>query len=110
MIIASLLAGSMYEAGSETSALFLQALVILLATHPEVQKKAQVELDSVVGQGRLPVYEDGEKLPYVRAIVQETHRLKTLVPMSLPHRAIRDVHVCASLKLCTLLSDWRLTV
>ncbi|KAL1710409.1 cytochrome P450 [Schizophyllum commune] len=88
----SLLAGSMYEAGSETSALFLQALVILLATHPEVQKKAQAELDSVVGQGRLPVYEDGEKLPYVRAIVQETHRLKTLVPMSLPHRAIRDVH------------------
>ncbi|KAI5889194.1 cytochrome P450 [Schizophyllum commune H4-8] len=88
----SLLAGSMYEAGSETSALFLQALVILLATHPEVQRKAQAELDSVVGQGRLPVYEDGEKLPYVRAIVQETHRLKTLVPMSLPHRAIRNVH------------------
>ena len=45
----------MYEAGSETSALFLQALVILLATHPEVQKKAQTELDSVVGQGRLPI-------------------------------------------------------
>ncbi|KAL1721921.1 cytochrome P450 [Schizophyllum commune] len=88
----SLLAGSMYEAGSETSALFLQALVILLATHPEVQEKAQAELNSVVGQERLPVHEDGEKLPYVRAIVQETHRLKTLVPMSLPHRAIRDVH------------------
>ena len=66
----------MYEAGSETSALFLQAFVILLATHPEMQKKAQIELDSVVGQGRLPIYEDGEKLPYVRAIVQETHRTR----------------------------------
>ena len=88
----------------------LGSFVLAMVLYPEVQKKAQVELDSVVGQGRLPVYEDSEKLPYVRAIVQEAHRLKTLVPMSLPYRAIRDVHVCASLKLCTLLSDWRLTV
>ncbi|KAL1745665.1 cytochrome P450 [Schizophyllum fasciatum] len=88
----SMLAGAMYEAGSETSAFFLQALVLLLTAYPEVQAKAHAELDSVVGEGRMPMYADADNLPYIQAVVQETHRLKTLVPLALPHRATADVH------------------
>lgn len=39
-----------------------------MAMFPEVQKKAQEELDRVIGPGRLPDYGDINSLPYVRVI------------------------------------------
>ena len=42
--------------------------------HPEVVKKAQGELDDVVGRGRLPTFQDEEALPYVRALIKEIER------------------------------------
>ena len=58
--------------------------------HPEIQKKAREELDSVVGPDMLPTYEDYESLPYIRAIFMECARWLPVVPISLPHRAIAD--------------------
>jgi len=40
---------------------------------PETQKKAQEELDSVL-MGRLPDFDDEDKLPYISAIVKEVLR------------------------------------
>ena len=40
---------------------------------PEVQTKAQAELDRVVS-GRLPGFEDMEDLPYLSAVVKEVLR------------------------------------
>lgn len=42
--------------------------------HPEVQKKAQEQIDQVVGPDRLPDFSDRESLPYIDCIVQETLR------------------------------------
>lgn len=42
--------------------------------YPDVQKKAQAELDAVVGQDRMPEYEDKENLLYIQAIIKETLR------------------------------------
>jgi hypothetical protein len=36
-----------------------------MSLYPEVQKKAQEEIDAVVGHDRLPSFEDRERLPYV---------------------------------------------
>lgn len=88
----SMLAGSLYEAGSHTTATYLHGLVLLLATHPDVQAKAFAELDDVVGETRSPTYEDTEGLPYLRALLQEAHRFRVLEPLSIPHRATRDLH------------------
>ena len=41
---------------------------------PEVQRKAQEELDSVVGTERLPSFKDMDRLPYVCALVSEVMR------------------------------------
>lgn len=62
---------SMLEAGSDTSASFLQNANQLLVAHPEVQKKAREELDRVIGPDRLPLPEDAENLLYVNAIIEE---------------------------------------
>ena len=41
---------------------------------PHVQKRAQAELDAIVGQDRMPGYEDRENLPYIGALINETMR------------------------------------
>jgi cytochrome P450 len=45
-----------------------------MALHPEVQKKAQAELDAVVGNGRLPTVADRSSLPYLECIMSEVLR------------------------------------
>jgi hypothetical protein len=42
--------------------------------HPECQAKAQEEIDSVVGDLRLPEFGDRGSLPFVEGILQETLR------------------------------------
>ena len=49
--------------------------------HPESQKKAQEELDRVVGRDRLPDFGDLEYLPYIRAIVMEAFRWQPTLPL-----------------------------
>jgi cytochrome P450 len=48
---------------------------------PEVQKKAQEEIDSVVGKDRLPTFGDRDSLPYIEAIICETMRWHPPVPL-----------------------------
>lgn len=45
-----------------------------MMSFPEVQDKAQRELDRVVGQGRLPDFTDEEHLPYLSAVLKEVQR------------------------------------
>jgi cytochrome P450 len=46
----------------------LDFLVLMMLLHPEVQHKAQKEIDSVVGRGRLPQL--GDKPKYVCTTVE----------------------------------------
>lgn len=62
-------------AGHETTALLLAWCWDLLAHHPMAQSILQAEVDSVLGD-RLPMPEDIQKLPYTRAVVQETLRMR----------------------------------
>lgn len=49
-----------------------------MVLHPEVQAKARRELDSIIGNGRMPSWEDRPNLPYIRAVVEETIRCALL--------------------------------
>ena len=52
-----------------------------MVLYTDVQKRAQAELDSVIGKDRLPLFEDRESLPYVEAIVREVLRWEPSVPL-----------------------------
>jgi cytochrome P450 len=65
------------DAGAETSASYLQNFVISLLQSPNSQRKAQKEIDSVVGRDRLPVLADFERLPYIKALVKEVSLIPT---------------------------------
>lgn len=49
-------------------------LVLAMVMYPEAQRRAQEEIDRVVGNERLPVFKDMEQLPYVRALCLEVLR------------------------------------
>ncbi|PIL25374.1 cytochrome P450 [Ganoderma sinense ZZ0214-1] len=66
------------------------AFFVAMALYPEVQKKAQQELDRVVGAERLPDFSDRPSLPYVNAIVKELLRWHPATPMGVPHRILAD--------------------
>lgn len=52
-----------------------------MTMYPDVQKRAQVELDRLVGNDRLPTFEDREQLPYINALVKETLRWNPAIPL-----------------------------
>ena len=58
--------------------------------HPDAQKKAQEELDRVVGHNRLPEFEDRPSLPYITALLKEVTRWHVGTPIGLPHRTTAD--------------------
>ncbi|XP_078436871.1 cytochrome P450, family 97, subfamily B, polypeptide 3 [Wolffia australiana] len=71
---------TMLIAGHETTAAVLTWAVFLLAQNPSKMKKAQLEVDSVLGQGKL-TYESMKSLQYIRLIVMESLRLYPQPPL-----------------------------
>ncbi|KAG6836263.1 hypothetical protein H0H93_009664 [Arthromyces matolae] len=67
-------AGVMFCGGAETTWSTLSFFFLAMMLHPECQKRAQEEIDSVIGSGRLPEFSDRETLPYVESILLETLR------------------------------------
>ncbi|KAG7085476.1 hypothetical protein E1B28_003038 [Marasmius oreades] len=83
-------ASSILEAGlGTTSATIFTFLLIMLGNRPAL-RKAQEELDNVVGSDRLPTFEDESQLPYVVACVKESLRCKPMTPLAIPHAAAED--------------------
>ena len=52
-----------------------------MALYPEVQKKAQAEIEAVVGPNRLPDFHDRPSLPYINAVVKESSRWNLVIPL-----------------------------
>ncbi|KAJ7176867.1 cytochrome P450 [Mycena filopes] len=86
--ITGYLGGVLIEGGSDTTSYYLQSFVLALTAYPEVQKKAQQEMDRVVGQDRMPSLEDLEEMPYIRAMILETHRFRPVAPLFIPHASL----------------------
>ena len=57
---------------------------------PQVQRKAQAELDAVVGRHRLPTFTDAPRIPYLSAVIKEILRWRPVVPLGVPHTSTED--------------------
>jgi len=82
-------AGSVYLAG-DTAAKYLEWWMAAMIAYPETQRRAQEELDEVVGRERLPSFDDYNKLPYVQSMVKEVLRWAPVIPLGIPHRSSQD--------------------
>ncbi|BGO88536.1 hypothetical protein NBRC10512_003366 [Rhodotorula toruloides] len=86
-----LLTGGIFGAGVETSSGSLIAFVLAMVTHPEAQRKAQQELDQVVGSSRSPTWDDEANLPYCRALLKEVLRWRPVAVLGgTPHASTED--------------------
>ncbi|TFK26029.1 OrdA protein [Coprinopsis marcescibilis] len=88
-----LVAASLYGGGADTTVSANYAFYLAMVLHPDVQKKAQQEVDSVVGPDRLPTQADAADMPYVRAVVSEVLRWNSVAPSGVPHVAIEDGYI-----------------
>ncbi|KAI1792480.1 O-methylsterigmatocystin oxidoreductase [Ganoderma leucocontextum] len=79
-----------YEAGADTSFSALQSFFLAMSLHPDVQKKAQAELDAIVGPHRMPEFSDSDLLVYVNAVIKEALRWHTVVPLGVAHATTAD--------------------
>lgn len=81
----ALLGGVAIKGGSDTSATAITSCIQALVAFPEVQKKAQAEIDAVVGEDRCPAWSDYHKLPYIATVIKEAMRWRPVAPLSVPH-------------------------
>ncbi|KAH9022741.1 cytochrome P450 [Lactarius deliciosus] len=84
------LVGALFVAGAETTSTTMSWWTLAMIAHPEVQKRAHIELDTVVGRSRTPTFSDAPNLPYIQAIVKEILRWRPALPFSLPHSTTED--------------------
>jgi cytochrome P450 len=59
----------------------LQTFILAMALHPDVQRKAQAQIDEVVGTSRLPEFKDIQSLPYIVGLVKELLRWQPITPL-----------------------------
>ncbi|KAJ6466213.1 cytochrome P450 [Mycena sanguinolenta] len=83
-------AGTAYAGGADTTVSALASFCLAMALYPEIQKKAQTEIDTVIGPGRLPEFEDRSSLPFVEALYRELMRWKPVAPLGVAHASSED--------------------
>ncbi|KAI0669080.1 cytochrome P450 [Trametes maxima] len=81
---------NVYGAGVETSLGVMATFFLNMTLNPRVVRKAQEELDRVVGNDRLPELSDRESLPYLDALLEEVYRWNPPLPLAVPHRVMTD--------------------
>ena len=61
-----------------------------MMVYPEAQRKAQEEIDIVIGNDRLPKFDDRRDLPYTEALLKEVLRWHSITPVAFPHVSTED--------------------
>jgi cytochrome P450 len=81
-------AGIVYLAGIDTTVAAVVSFFLAMVIYPDVQLRAQAELDEVVGRHRLPEFSDKKDLPYVMALMSECLRWLPVAPMGTSRSSI----------------------
>ncbi|KAG2075334.1 cytochrome P450 [Suillus decipiens] len=87
----SYIAGTLFGAGSDTTAVGITAIIMAAACHPLAQAKVHEELDVVIGSDRAPTFQDSSSLPQLHAFLLEALRWRPVVHIGFPHRATKDI-------------------
>ncbi|KAH7910624.1 cytochrome P450 [Hygrophoropsis aurantiaca] len=73
-------AATVFLGASETTTSTLKIFVLAMVLHPEVQERAWLSIQSVIGTTRLPNFDDRASLPYIDAVLRETLRWYPAIP------------------------------
>lgn len=76
---------NLFGAGSETTSQTIVWTLLYLIKYPNVQETLFQEIKSVIGLSRLPSLEDRNSCPYALAVMEETFRISSLLPLGVFH-------------------------
>ncbi|TFK69827.1 cytochrome P450 [Pluteus cervinus] len=84
--------GGFYAAGTHTTVSVILTFILAMNLYPDVQRKAQEEIEVAVGKDRLPEFDDltPENVPYLHAVVKEALRWQPALPLAAPHATCED--------------------
>lgn len=80
------LLADLFGAGVDTTFTTLRWLILFLALNNDAQERLRQEMASQL-RGE-PCLNDVDSLPYLKACVAEAQRLRTVVPLGIPHGAV----------------------
>ncbi|KAG1792192.1 cytochrome P450 [Suillus plorans] len=83
-------AAGLYAGGSDTIVSTINSFFLAMTLFPDVQKKAQAEIDAVIGPDRLPSFADQDSLPYIGALAKEALRWHSVIPTGFAHCVSKD--------------------
>ncbi|KAJ7626299.1 cytochrome P450 [Mycena polygramma] len=83
-------AAGIYSGGAETTPAVIETFFLAMILQPEAQRRAQNELDAVLGHCTAPRLADRDRLPFMEALISEVLRVYTIAPLGLPHAAAED--------------------
>ncbi|KAF9238847.1 cytochrome P450 [Melanogaster broomeanus] len=78
---------SAYGGGVDTTSASLGVFFLAMVLYPEAQRRAQAEIDDVVGNDRLPTFEDRPSMPFLEATLREILRWHPVVPLGVARQA-----------------------
>jgi cytochrome P450 len=85
------LTANLIGGGVDTTTSSTLSFILAMCEFPEAQKKAQKEMDRVIGPERMPDWSDEASLPYVSALVSEVLRWRSVTTLGgIPHTPIQD--------------------
>jgi len=76
---------SIFTGAADTTVSATLSFFLAMTRKPEIQKRAQDEIDRVTKGARLPNYADRPNLPYLNALLLEVYRWNPVVPLAIPH-------------------------
>ncbi|KAF9418311.1 hypothetical protein HW555_004844 [Spodoptera exigua] len=84
------LLADMFGAGLDTTSVTLSWFLLYMALYPEEQEIVRKEILSVYPEdGEV----DGSRLPHLMAAICETQRIRSIVPVGIPHGCLQDTFI-----------------
>lgn len=83
----------LFLGASDTIFSSLGWLFRLMAEHQDIQQKVHDELITALGKDGVARYEEREKIPYTFAVIMESQRYSSIVPLSTTRCASQDITV-----------------
>ncbi len=74
----------------------MSVLLALLVNHQDIQQRAYNDIMEAIGD-QIPTCEDKAKLPFIEAIILETLRYGTVIPVGVAHYTTTDTELDAYL-------------
>ncbi|KAG8981362.1 hypothetical protein FRB93_008728 [Tulasnella sp. JGI-2019a] len=87
--IISMSALTLFSGGTEATSATLSGFILAMLLHPDVQSRAQAEIDRVAGD-LLPSLASRASMPYMNALLTEILRWNPSVPIGIPHNVKQD--------------------